>query len=253
MHVPALRRSRLRGFTLIEILSVIAIVGILAAILIPTSSSARNSAKRAKTRGQFAQWAAAIESFRTEYGSYPTFETAGANANKVNGNTQGNGNLAQVHRFYETLTGVRRDQQTLPTTTTGTPPPPQAQNSRRIQFITFTEADMVPAVTSDATLTSKRGLIRDSFDSTDIAVLMDRNQDGAIKIGAAANAGDGINTLPQVSPPDNTAVRLQPSTAGTTPDFPSAAQGGVRAGVVFYSAAPGARAGDATGLIMSWK
>lgn len=237
------------GFTLIELLTVIAILGILAAILIPTTSSARTAALKAKTRGQFAQWGAAIESFRQEYGYYPTFETTGAGQNKVNGNTAGGANLAAVHRFYETLVGTRRDGQPLPTTTAGTPPPPQAQNSRRIQFITFTEADMVPVATVDQALLTKRGLIRDAFDGTDIAVLVDRNLDGAIKIGG--NGGDGINTVPTVSPPDNTSVRLAPVTTGTTPDIPPVAQGGVRVGVLFYSLPPGAR--TTSDFIFSWK
>ncbi len=233
------------GFTLIELLTVVAIITILAAIVIPTTSSARSAAKRAKTRAQYSQWAAAIEAFRQEYGYYPTFETAGAGANKVNGNTTGGTNLTAVHRFYETLVGTRRDGSVLPTTTTGTPPPPQAQNTRRIAFITFTESDMIPVNTPDGSLTAKRGLIRDGFDNSDIAVLMDRNLDGSVKFSGAG--GDGINTLPLVSPPDTTNVRLAPNTT----DFPSATQGGVRAGVVFYSAPPGATA--ATDLIMSWK
>ena len=234
-----------RGFTLIELLTVVAILGILAAILVPTTASARIAAKKAMTRGQFAQWGAAIESFRQEYGYYPTFETTGAGLNKVNGNTAGSTNLTAVHRFYETLVGTRRDGAALPTTTTGNPVPPQGQNTRRIQFITFTEADMVPVTTTDASLAAKRGLIRDAFDGTDIAVLVDRNLDGAVKYGAAG--GDSINSLPLVSPPDVTTVRLSPNTT----DFPTATQGGVRAGVIFYSAPPGAT--TATDLIMSWK
>jgi len=240
-----------RAFTLIELLTVIAIVGILAAILIPTTASARVAAKKAKTRGQFAQWSAAIEAFRQEYNTYPTFETTGANMNKVNGNTQGNGNLIQVHRFYETLVGTRRDGQPLTGAAAGNPTRHLGQNLRRIQFIAFTESDMVPAVTNDATLTAKRGLIRDAFDNTDIAVLLDRNLDGSIKIGGTG--GDSITTLPQVSPPDNTGIRLAPTNTGAAPDFPAAAQGGVRTGVVFYSAPPGAKQGDQSLLIMSWK
>lgn len=234
---------------MIELLTVIAIIGILAAILIPTVSSARTSAKRAKVRSQFAQWGAAIEAFRQEYGYYPTFESTGAGLNKVNGNTAGGTNLTATHRFYETLVGTRRDGSALPTVLTGTPPPPQAQNTRRIQFITFTEADMVPVSTTDATLTAKRGLIRDAFDGTDIVVLVDRNLDGAIKIGGAG--GDGINSLPTVSPPDSTNVRLAPSTAGATADFPTAQQGGVRTGVAFYSLPTKATA--QTDFIFSWK
>jgi type II secretory pathway pseudopilin PulG len=230
---------------LIELLTVVAIIGLLAAILIPTTSSARNSAKKAKTRGQFAQWGAAIEAFRQEYGYYPTFETAGAGLNKVNGNTAGGANLAATHRFYETLVGARRDGTPLLTTTTGTPPPPQAQNSRRIQFITFTEADIVPVNTTDATLTTKRGLIRDAFDGTDIAVLVDRNLDGSIKTGGTG--GDGIAALPLVSPPDLNTVRLAPAPA----DFPTAVQGGVRTGVLFYCLPPRSRA--QSDFILSWK
>ncbi len=234
------------GFTLIEVLTVIAIIGILTAILIPTTSSARTAAKKAKTRGQFAQWGAAIEGFRQEYGYYPTFETTGAGLNKVNGNTAGAASLTAVHRFYETLVGTRRDGTALPTTTTGTPPPPQAQNTRRIQFITFTEADIVPINTTDPTLTVKRGLIRDAFDNTDIAVLVDRNLDGSIKFGGTG--GDSIASLPLVRPADNTAGQaLAPSTT----DFPAAAQGGVRTGVLFYCLP--AHATSNADFIFSWK
>jgi prepilin-type N-terminal cleavage/methylation domain-containing protein len=52
------------GFTLIELLTVLAIIGMLAGILVPTVGAARNAAWNARTRVQFAQWAAAMEQFR---------------------------------------------------------------------------------------------------------------------------------------------------------------------------------------------
>lgn len=243
------RRHRRRAFTLIELLAVIAILGILAAILVPTTSSARTAALKAKSRAQFAQWGAAIEAFRQEYGYYPTFETAGAGLNKVNGNTTAGTNLAALHRFYETLTGVRRDGTQLTGATTGTPTPPLGQNTRRIQFINFTESDLVSTSTTDPSLTAKRGLLRDAFDNTDIVVLVDRNLDGRISLGASG--GDGINALPAVSPVDNTGIRIPGPSTGATGDFPTGTNLGVRAGVIFYDAPP--RATTQADLLMSWK
>jgi hypothetical protein len=104
---------------------------------------------------------------------------------------------------------------------------------------------MIPVGTTDSTLLTKRGLIRDAFDTTDIAVLVDRNLDGSIKF--SGQGGDSIASLPLVSPPDSTTIRLAPSTT----DFPTAAQGGVRAGVVFYCLPP--HATTQNDFIFSWK
>ena len=72
-----LRPASKRAFTLIELLTVIAIIAILAAIIIPTVGGARNSAIRAKTKAQFGQWAAAMELYRQEYGFYPAITSGG--------------------------------------------------------------------------------------------------------------------------------------------------------------------------------
>src|SRR3954471_2425410 len=99
------RRSRLRpgfqtdAFTLIELLTVIAIIGILTAIIIPTVAGARTAANRSKTRAQFSQWATAFEQFRQEYGAYPQFATNAAQkvVNPQGTPTQATGN----HLFHD--------------------------------------------------------------------------------------------------------------------------------------------------------
>jgi prepilin-type N-terminal cleavage/methylation domain-containing protein len=222
------------GFTLVELLTVIAIIGILGSILIPTASGARTAALKARTRVQFAQWAAAIESFRQEYACYPTFDRSG----KVNG---GASNAAgEIHPFHDLLVGCRRDGTALPAfspANSAEPPPPEVQNYRRIAFIAFGDADIFPENHDDVAL---RHLLHDSFGNSDIAVLVDGNLDGVI------NQID-YPELPRVSPPGNPGLRLSPSAE----DFPEGPLGGVRGGVLFYTAPP--RATDASQLILSWK
>ena len=103
----------------------------------------------------------------------------------------------------------------------------------------------MPATATDATLTAKRGLIRDAFDNTDIVVLVDKNFDGRIMIGG----GNGDATaLPTVAAADGT-TRLP--VAATDFQTGTAATAGVRAGVIFYCAPPGAT--TSADFIYSWK
>jgi prepilin-type N-terminal cleavage/methylation domain-containing protein len=199
--------GRRRAFTLLELLSVLAILGILASLIFPSVGAARRSAHRAKIKVQFAQWAAAIESFRGEYGFYPAFDSS----NLVNG-----GVTAAAHPFHDILAARNRDGTAL--TAGGAA---ALQNRKAIAFFLFSEADLNAA-----------GLIRDAFDNTSIAVLVDKDLDGVIRPGADFAA------LPEVG-------GMTPSSA----DFPA---GGVRAGVVFYAPVPGATFGSPE-FIFSWK
>lgn len=195
------------AFTLLELLCVIAVIGVLAALIVPSVGGARRSANKAKIKVQFAQWTTAIEAFRAEYGYYPAFDAG----NLVNG-----GVTATEHPFHDLLAGRRRD---------GTPPAPGSaaavQNRKLARFHTFAESELDAA-----------GLVRDAFDNTAIAVLVDKDLDGFIRPGA------DFTSLPAVA-------GLAPGSA----DFPPS---GVRAGVIFYAPAPGATAASPE-FIFSWK
>ena len=234
------RRSR-RAFTLMELLAVVAIIGILATILVPTLSYARTAAAKARTRTQFSQWAAAFEAFRQEYGSYPQLYPNGSQ-HLVNQNATTT--ATAEHLFYDTLTGHRRDPTgTWNTPTTRTPPMPQAQNTRRIQFVAFTDDDLVTAadVTNGYNTNAQLNFVRDGFHNTSIAVITDSNLDGVI------NGRDATGGYPAVTPPGATTPQIKPLTT----DLPTTTTGGIHQGVIFYSAPPGATIGS--DLIMSWK
>ena len=67
-------KNKKKGFTLIEMLIVIVIIGILAAALIPRLSSARGRANDVARKADLAQTAAALVSYQIDAGSFPTTE-----------------------------------------------------------------------------------------------------------------------------------------------------------------------------------
>lgn len=69
---PSHTRRNSHAFTLIELLTVIAVIGILASILIPVVGNARSSAMAAKSRYEFTQIANACIKFKADYGYWPS-------------------------------------------------------------------------------------------------------------------------------------------------------------------------------------
>jgi len=205
------------GFTLVEVLVVLAIIGVLTAILITTASGVRDSAAKAHVKVQFTQWAAAIEAFRSEYGHYPQFDAA----HKVNGGAANAtaGNLGGEHLFHDILAGRRRDGQPLG-------PLAAAQNRRHIRFYSFGANEFSEQAGSPS-------LIQDALGNTVIAVLVDRNLDGRI------DAAD-YPALPAVATRDGILIGA-----------PTLPPSGLPVSVAFYSAGPGATAA-APEFVVSW-
>jgi prepilin-type N-terminal cleavage/methylation domain-containing protein len=59
------------GFTLLELLVVIALIATLSSLLLGAGSYAFESGRISRTRAELAAWSAALEAYRTAHGDYP--------------------------------------------------------------------------------------------------------------------------------------------------------------------------------------
>ncbi|GAB5560961.1 MAG: hypothetical protein SynsKO_26080 [Synoicihabitans sp.] len=144
-----------RAFTLVELLTVIAIVAILAAIIIPTVGGASDSADRAATKARFNQWASAMEMYRQEYGFYPDIA--------INGRVD-------AERFSAELTGRTLAGTSVSGSTTW-------GNRKGLSFYSLSATDLDPSGTA----------LVDAFGNTDIAMRVDSNRDGRIDTADLGN------------------------------------------------------------------
>lgn len=188
------------GFTLIELLTVIAIIAILAAILIPSVSAARVFASKTKTKVQFAQWAGAIEGFRSEYGYAPPAAT---------------GSLLNPTVFFAAVTGRNHRGERLSGAAL-------YGNTKAISFCAVSDSEQVKDAEGAA-----RNELCDAFGNSEIVMLVDTDGNGLIA---------GAELVRQPVRAGNSVAGFRESLEPPADRFPAE---GLRARVVFYSAGRG--------------
>jgi prepilin-type N-terminal cleavage/methylation domain-containing protein len=162
------------GFTLVELLTVLAVIAILLAILVPAVGVVRRQAAKSKTLGQLTQYATACEAFRAELGFYPSMGATGSEFALAGHNAV----------FIETLSGFSAEGQ-APTTAYA-----RRANPRRLRFHTFGESEFAPPASDHA------GQIVDSFGNPHLHVVFDRDLNGVIE-------ADEFEALPSERRPDH--------------------------------------------------
>lgn len=134
---PPLRRPAIRplGFTLVELLTVIAIIVILMGLLFPTINTVKNQARAAQAKTDATSMVAAVKAYYTEYGRYPV-PFAVVDTNQTDYTYDDNGS---ANNYNSVLMGILTANTNNPTHSTSTNPPAgswsiSADNPRQIVF-----------------------------------------------------------------------------------------------------------------------
>jgi len=155
------------GFTLVELLTVIAIIGVLAAALFPAIGGIRKRARQASAQTAFTQWAGGITRYKQVYGFYPNltppYRTAVDSVHALEAQ-------AVNQRFVMSISGR------MPTGTALTPENRKALNKNAEEFCAFGKDDFE----SHESLTDNSMLV-DRFGNRKIRVILDTDSNTSIR------------------------------------------------------------------------
>ena len=219
-----------RGFTIIELLTVVMCITVLMAISMPIASTLQNKAYRTQTKAQFSQWGTAMEMFRAEYGGYPEVGGPGSRSGNIPEN------IIATDKFAVALTGRHADGTNNDLRGSTVTAKLFFGNTKLLSFYNLGIKDI--PVPKDG----EKLQLMDAFQNTEIAVLTDRNLDGFIN-------GEDKNRYPPVR--DQFEATYDPKGHGDI----EVTGNGMRAGVIFYSAGAGSAHSaivDSKSAVTSW-
>ncbi len=158
------------AFTLIEILVVLAIIGVLAMVMIPAVGYARGALTKTKTKARFNEWVTAVKQYKMTYGFYPTLGQSVTSGSDTHFNL-GEGSNSEA--FVKSLSG--RDPQTS-NKLTGTER--TKYNRKATAFCDFSEEDFTQ---EDGSV--EYGKLTDGFHNPYIHLVMDTSKpEGRVQI-----------------------------------------------------------------------
>lgn len=163
-----------RAFTLIELLTVIAIIGILAGMLSVVIPLVKAKAQIAKSRAIYQGWVGGLEQYKAAYSSYPVFTGTSYDTSKdtlVQLNSE-----SSVTEFIKSLSGRTPVWDGSKPLTTGIGGEARKYNRNATPFVEFDTA----AFALDDNGGYKR-LLTDGFGNTNIRLLMDTDGNGLVK------------------------------------------------------------------------
>ena len=168
--------SRRSAFTLIELLTVIAIIAILMGLLFPAIGTIKESARKTQAKNDVTNIVAAVKQYYTEYGKYPqvTEGTATSDDDAAIGETQAGG-LADNSALFNTLRSIPEGLNTSPD---------YKYNPRRIVFFegkAATDPTNPRAGFTDTQDAAKKGCFFDPW-GKQYCVVIDTNYDNVIKL-----------------------------------------------------------------------
>jgi prepilin-type N-terminal cleavage/methylation domain-containing protein len=154
-------KKNIKGFTLVELLMVVAIIGLLASILSPNILIVLKKATIAKGKAQLYQYVNAIIQFEGQYGYYPFARGDGDYVIKLS-------DPEISKEFIETMSG--RDAKTGKPKSVG-------GNRRQISFHDFAEKEFYIG-SNDRPIHTQ---LADGFNNVNICIMIDGDGDGFLK------------------------------------------------------------------------